>query len=81
MVDEGIGIPQSEKNVVFSKFTRCLSNIEMNPNGIGLGLHISKLIMSHLGGEISFESKDHSTTFSVKFPILTNSEVLRKPLN
>jgi signal transduction histidine kinase len=79
VVDEGVGIPKSEKNFVFNKFCRCFSNIEMNPNGIGLGLHISKQIMSHLGGEISFESKDHCTTFSVHFPISTNSEVLRKP--
>jgi len=53
----------------------------MNPNGIGLGLYFCKQIMSHLEGEISFDSKNYSTTFSVKFPILTNSEVLRQPSN
>lgn len=78
VVDAGVGIPQSEKSLVFNKFSRCPHNIEMNPNGIGLGLHICKQIMSHLGGDIHFESKDHSTTFSVNFPISTNAEVLRK---
>jgi len=81
VVDEGVGIRENEKREVFKKFTRCKSNILMNPNGIGLGLYICKQIMSHLGGEISFDSKNNGTTFTVKYPILTNSEVLRQPSN
>lgn len=56
--DHGIGIPEEEKSLIFTKFFRG-SNFETTEiEGAGLGLFISKEIMTALGGDVWFEEND-----------------------
>ena len=66
VVDNGIGIPESNRPLVFEpKFTTKTS-------GMGLGLAMVKKIVETYGGAISFTSAEHiGTTFEVSIPKLT----------
>lgn len=68
VVDQGIGIPESEQDKVFTqRFFRAgnVTNIE----GTGLGLTIVKKYLSLLDGNISFKSiEQKGTTFTVLIP-------------
>lgn len=64
VVDKGVGIPEEERESIFSQFFRAknASNFE----GTGLGLNIVKHYVDLLNGEISFESEQgKGTTFKV----------------
>lgn len=68
ILDEGIGIPQSEIKHVFDRFFRArnASNIQ----GTGLGLNIVKRYIDLLGGEISFISEEgKGSTFTITLPV------------
>ncbi len=67
IMDEGIGIPESEQKHLFERFFRA-SNVE-NIQGTGLGLSIVKRYVDLLKGMISFESTANiGTTFIVRIP-------------
>lgn len=66
--DKGIGIPEEERGRIFSKFFRSEKTAK-SYEGTGLGLHITKILVSHLRGEIYFESvEDAGTTFYIRIP-------------
>ncbi|MBO0929629.1 PAS domain-containing sensor histidine kinase [Fibrella aquatilis] len=66
--DEGIGIPDSDKEKLFINFFRARNAIHVQ--GTGLGLYIVKRYVDLLGGTISFTSQlDSGTTFTVQLPI------------
>lgn len=68
--DNGIGIPENEKNKVFTKFYRNAKAITLTGGGSGLGLFISKAIVEISGGKIWFESKKgQGSTFCFRLPI------------
>ncbi len=67
--DRGMGIPESEKARVFTKFFRAKNIRSLSVDGSGLGLYLTKRIVENLGGKISFESTEgKGTTFSVILP-------------
>ncbi len=55
VIDRGIGIPEEDRQHMFSRFFRA-SNVE-NIKGTGLGLTIVKRYLELMGGTIGFESK------------------------
>ena len=65
-IDNGLGIPEKEQKMIFSRFTR---GTNINNNGIagsGIGLMISKKIVELHGGEIQLKSKENlGSTFTV----------------
>jgi PAS domain S-box-containing protein len=64
--DNGIGIKEQDKPKLFQKFSRFQSNIE----GTGLGLLISKQIITNLGGDLQFESEyGKGTRFFFSIPL------------
>ena len=68
--DTGIGIPQEAIPKLFTKFFRISSVLEQGSKGTGLGLFISKSIISLHGGEISVKSEvGKGSTFSFTLPI------------
>jgi len=57
VIDQGIGIPESEQKYLFDRFFRA-SNV-INIQGTGLGLTIVKKYIDMLDGEIQYTSKEH----------------------
>lgn len=67
--DEGNGIPENLKKNIFKKYYTENKTNKVE-GGVGLGLYITKNIVSLLKGRISFQSKaNQGTTFTVEIPI------------
>jgi two-component system phosphate regulon sensor histidine kinase PhoR len=67
--DNGVGIPENEKDKVFNKLYRADNVREKFDEGVGLGLYIVKLLTEELKGNIRFESKlEKGTTFYIEIP-------------
>ena len=67
--DNGIGIPDSQKIHIFSRFFRAQNALKMETVGSGLGLFIAKQIVDRHGGKMTFESKvGEGTTFVIVLP-------------
>jgi two-component system, NarL family, sensor histidine kinase BarA len=72
--DTGVGIPESEKEIIFEKFRQGKSvlgrdNLTREFSGTGLGLSIVKELCKLLGGEVSVESElGKGSTFRVVIP-------------
>ena len=57
-MDTGIGIPKENQDKLFKLFGFLKDHKQMNVNGVGLGLMISKLIVEKFNGNISFVSEE-----------------------
>ena len=69
VADSGIGIPEEDKEKIFSKLFRAGNVPSENTNGSGLNLYITKEIIEYVGGDIWFEStRDVGSTFFIAFP-------------
>ncbi len=67
--DSGIGIPESEKDKIFSRFFRAQNAVRTQTDGSGLGLFIAQSVVKRHGGKIWFESVlNAGTTFHVLLP-------------
>lgn len=67
--DNGIGIPDEEKEKIFSRFFRANNAIHTETDGSGLGLFIAQSVIKRHGGKLWFESVlDVGTTFHVLLP-------------
>lgn len=65
--DNGMGIPKSQLNTIFSLFESTKGN-----RGTGLGLPVSQKIVKEHGGEITVSSVvEQGTTFTIRLPIKT----------
>jgi signal transduction histidine kinase len=63
--DNGIGIPEEEKFLIFEKFYRGKEK-KHKMRGLGLGLPYSKMMAKALGGDLILkESKEEGTVFSL----------------
>ncbi|HEY5268419.1 MAG TPA: HAMP domain-containing sensor histidine kinase, partial [Candidatus Saccharimonadales bacterium] len=68
VIDNGIGVPASEKDHLFAKFYRAKNAREARPNGTGVGIYLAKVVINELGGDLIFESKEGvGSTFGFKF--------------
>jgi signal transduction histidine kinase len=75
--DTGPGIPEESMHILFQKFGKIEYSYSKHSNqpGTGLGLYISKQIISLHKGEIQVESKvDVGTTFTVLLPAKTKEK-------
>ncbi len=72
--DQGIGIPESERERIFQRFARLDSRFVRQVKGAGLGLYICKAMVTAHGGRIWAEPADGGgSRFSFSLP-------LRRPL-
>lgn len=67
--DNGLGIPEPEKQKVFSKFFRASNVLRMETEGTGLGLFITYNIIKRHGGDVTFDSKEGATSFKFTIPL------------
>lgn len=66
----GINIPEEEYPKIFARFYRSKNSSDVE--GIGIGLYLSRKIVSYEGGYIKVKSKDNRTEFSILLPINNN---------
>ncbi len=68
--DNGIGISQEDLGKIFKKFHRGSNASQVEPNGSGLGLYITKNIVKRHGGDIGVESQlRRGSTFWFTLPL------------
>ena len=68
--DTGIGVPENEREQLFTKFYRASNAKRQRPDGTGVGLFLAKKIVDSHGGRIIFESVEgKGSTFGFRLPI------------
>lgn len=79
IIDTGIGIAKSKQKDIFNEFTQANIETEIKYGGYGLGLTISKKLISLLNGKLNLKSEENKgSTFSIELP-LTDSKI--EPIN
>lgn len=77
--DTGVGIPPEELKKLFMKFYRGTNITQIEPNGSGLGLYITKNIIEQHGGEIGVESiLGRGSTFWFTLPLNQSATALNE---
>ncbi|MGM0413831.1 MAG: sensor histidine kinase [Bacillota bacterium] len=66
--DTGIGIPDTEKELIFERFYRTDRSRSRETGGSGLGLAITREIVAALGGNIAVESNSNGSNFIIELP-------------
>jgi signal transduction histidine kinase len=70
VADEGLGIPQNERERVFEKFYRLDPRLARGVGGTGLGLYIARELVERMGGSIWVESEPgKGSTFHVDLAV------------
>jgi signal transduction histidine kinase/HAMP domain-containing protein len=70
VADTGIGIPDADKENLFTRFFRASNATKQAIPGTGLGLAIVQTIIAAHGGEISFQSQEgEGTTVCMRLPL------------
>jgi signal transduction histidine kinase len=69
--DEGIGVPESEQELIFRKFYRAASESrDLSSGGTGLGLFIARELLAAMRGRIWVRSReDRGTSFVFTLPL------------
>jgi two-component system, sensor histidine kinase LadS len=68
--DTGIGMTAEEIDSVFLAFTQADTSASRKYGGAGLGLHLSKELVSAMKGDITVKSQvSHGSTFTVQLPL------------
>jgi PAS domain S-box-containing protein len=74
VTDTGMGIPAAELDQLFGRFFRASTATRNAVPGVGLGLTITKAIVTAHGGEMGVESEEGvGTTFRLTLPLLAPS--------
>ena len=69
VADTGIGIPEQYRPFLFEEFFRIKGEDAKKTPGTGLGLHITRKIVTEMGGAIGVESEPWTgSTFTVRLP-------------
>lgn len=70
IADNGIGIPDRLKPLIFDKFTSARRKGNQGEVPVGLGMHLIRHMVEQLEGKIWFESEEgKGTTFYVELPL------------
>ncbi len=68
ITDHGLGIPPAEQQLIFAGYHRTQQAVESGEAGSGLGLYLTKRLVTLLGGSVSVRSKiGEGSAFTVTF--------------
>ena len=68
--DEGPGVPPSDRDRVFDKFTRLGDHLTRPQQGVGLGLYIARRSLEEMGGDIwCGDAPDGGASFGFTLPV------------
>jgi len=82
IIDTGIGIPNERLSTIFNLFNNISNSNSLNPQGIGLGLHLCKLLISKMKGQINVYSKEgEGTTFEILIEKCQGREPVHSSIN
>ena len=81
VADDGPGIPEPMRDIVFERFARIDSARNWSNGGTGLGLAIVSEIVTTYGGDVWVEatSPARGARFVIRLPATTRTEVLSPP--
>jgi signal transduction histidine kinase len=68
VADEGPGIPAHARDHVFEKFFRLDPEQQSGVGGVGLGLYITRELVSRMGGHVGILDSERGSTFFVDLP-------------
>ena len=69
VTDQGVGIPEDERDRVFERFFRVDAARSRNTGGSGLGLAIVKHVVQNHGGDVRVWSQQgRGSTFTIRLP-------------
>jgi signal transduction histidine kinase len=81
VLDNGEGIPDDKKEIIFSRFRQVDTSFTRANGGCGIGLALTKALTEIMGGRILLESKpNEGSTFSVELPLYKTDERLQAPI-
>lgn len=70
VTDDGMGVPRSEQQHLFTKFYRAGNARKARPDGTGLGLFMAKKVVVAQGGSLIFKSTEgKGSTFGFRFTV------------
>lgn len=82
VIDNGIGIPKEQQELIFEDFTQGSSEISRKFGGTGLGLTIVKKLLEHLGGTIQLESEEKKgSNFNFQLTFKTDKNYIESTEN
>ena len=69
--DDGVGIPDDQREQIFDRFYRGTSPAVIKVPGVGLGLYISRQLAEHHGGSLAVErsTPGEGTVFALRLPL------------
>ncbi|MBB6612610.1 response regulator [Pontibacter sp. Tf4] len=79
VTDTGVGIPADKLEMIFDAFTQSDQSTTRKYGGFGLGLAISKKLVSLMQGEIGVDSQAGSTTFWFTVALTQATKVAETP--
>ena len=69
--DRGTGINEADANIIWQPFARGVRAAEFDPDGIGVGLTLSRLIIQEFDGQLVFKNKEKGAgaEFEIVLPL------------
>lgn len=69
--DRGIGVKEEDMGAIFGPFVRGKHASQYDPDGIGVGLTLSKLLIQEFGGSLAWRQRSESSglEFEIKLPL------------
>lgn len=68
VVDDGAGVPERDRDLVFQRFARLADSKARDPGGTGLGLPIAREIAQLHGGSLTIEDSERGARFVLRIP-------------